>query len=166
MKRWDYLVEADDALRKAEAAYNKESSDEATVMKYVALLRRSGDRRRGDTVENIFILNNAYRGIGFNKPDAAEVGRIASHYTTEDLREMLTELNPNRVNVHLLNSVFSRELRRANGDPQEWRISGKVTTWKTRPTHFRVLVKYGLYNHGYLTHENTHQFSRDEDDAR
>jgi hypothetical protein len=34
------------------------------------------------------------------------------------------------------------------------RRSGRTKTWKTRPGHFRVPVKYGLYESGEITHEN------------
>jgi hypothetical protein len=39
-----------------------------------------------------------------------------------------------------------------------WRRNGKTKTWKTRPTHFSVPVKYGLYGYGYITHDNAHEF--------
>ena len=34
-----------------------------------------------------------------------------------------------------------------------WRRNGQTKVWKTRPTHFRVPVKFGLYKHGYVTHD-------------
>ena len=41
-----------------------------------------------------------------------------------------------------------------DGTPLRVRVTGKCKTWKTRPTHFRLPVKYGLYESGYITHEN------------
>jgi hypothetical protein len=32
-----------------------------------------------------------------------------------------------------------------------WRRNGATQTWKTRPTEFRVPVKYGMYAYGQLT---------------
>ena len=39
-----------------------------------------------------------------------------------------------------------------------WRRNGKTKLWKTRPTHFRIPVKYGLYDYGYIDHDNADQF--------
>jgi hypothetical protein len=39
-----------------------------------------------------------------------------------------------------------------------WRINGKSKTWKTRPEEFKIPIKFGLYEHGYLTHENAANF--------
>lgn len=35
-----------------------------------------------------------------------------------------------------------------------WRKNGKVKTWKTRPGHARVPVKFGLRAYGYIDHDN------------
>ena len=32
----------------------------------------------------------------------------------------------------------------------EVRASGRCKTWKTRPAHFRVPIKYGFYEHSYI----------------
>ena len=34
------------------------------------------------------------------------------------------------------------------------RRTGKTKLWKTRPTEFRIPVKFGLYESGYITHAN------------
>ena len=36
----------------------------------------------------------------------------------------------------------------------ECRRNGQTKLWKTRPNHFRVPLKYGLYEHAYLDHDN------------
>ncbi len=54
--------------------------------------------------------------------------------------------------IHMVNH------RNADGTPVRWRINGKCKTWKTRPNEFRVPIKHGLYDYGYLTHENAHEF--------
>ena len=41
---------------------------------------------------------------------------------------------------------------------ERWRVNGKVKTWKTRPADFRVPVKHGLYDYGYLDHGNCKEF--------
>ena len=38
-----------------------------------------------------------------------------------------------------------------NGKCQNWRVSGKVKLWKTRPNELKVPIKYGLYQNSYLT---------------
>lgn len=42
--------------------------------------------------------------------------------------------------------------------PIRWRANGKCQTWKTRPNEFKLPIKHGLYDYGYLTHENAHLF--------
>ncbi len=44
-----------------------------------------------------------------------------------------------------------------------WRRNGKTKLWKTRPTEFRVPIKWGLKTCGYLTQENMHLFHTVED---
>jgi hypothetical protein len=34
------------------------------------------------------------------------------------------------------------------------RVSGRCQTWKTRPTEFRIPVKFGLYENGEITRGN------------
>lgn len=38
--------------------------------------------------------------------------------------------------------------------PIRWRANGKCKTWKTRPEEFCLPVKHGLYDYGYITHDN------------
>ncbi len=38
------------------------------------------------------------------------------------------------------------------------RRSGATKTWKTRPDHFRVPVKYGMYESGEVTHDNASEW--------
>lgn len=45
----------------------------------------------------------------------------------------------------------------------EVRRNGKGQTWKTRPTHFSVPVKFGLYEHSYITHDNAQDWHTPED---
>lgn len=40
------------------------------------------------------------------------------------------------------------------GRPMRWRKNGQTKLWKTRPGEFRIPVKYGLYDHTYITHED------------
>jgi hypothetical protein len=38
------------------------------------------------------------------------------------------------------------------------RQNGKVKLWKTRPTEFKIPVKYGLYEYFYITQDNAHEW--------
>jgi hypothetical protein len=53
---------------------------------------------------------------------------------------------------------YHRKERNADGTPVRCRVTGKCKTWKTRPTHFRLSVKHGMYDSFYLTHENAHEW--------
>jgi hypothetical protein len=37
-----------------------------------------------------------------------------------------------------------------------WRVSGQCQTWKTRPDHFRVPIKFGMYESSTLDHHNAY----------
>jgi hypothetical protein len=47
--------------------------------------------------------------------------------------------------------------------PERWRSNGKCQTWKTRPDEFRLPVKHGLRDYGYITEREAHEFHRAED---
>lgn len=47
----------------------------------------------------------------------------------------------------------------ADGTPLRCRVNGKCKTWKTRPSEFRLPVKYGLKDCFYITHENANEWS-------
>ena len=46
----------------------------------------------------------------------------------------------------------------SDGTPVRWRVTGQVKTWKTRPEQFKIPVKHGLYDYGYITESNLHLF--------
>ena len=50
----------------------------------------------------------------------------------------------------------------SDGKPTRARVTGKVQTWKTRPDDFRVPIKRGLYDSGYLTPSNAGRFTLTE----
>lgn len=47
----------------------------------------------------------------------------------------------------------------ADGTPLRARRNGKTKTWKTRPGHFRIPTKIGLYQYSEITHENAHEWN-------
>ena len=48
--------------------------------------------------------------------------------------------------------------RNADGTCVRWRVNGAVKTWKTRPNEFKVPVKHGMYDFGYVTQHNYFYF--------
>ena len=58
--------------------------------------------------------------------------------------------------LHHGQTLYCKYDRNADGTPWRWRVNGKVKTWKTRPAHFEVPIKRGLYSYGYLTHNTDH----------
>lgn len=56
------------------------------------------------------------------------------------------------------NNFESTTYKNADGTPVRWRRNGKTKTWKTRPADFRIPVKYGLYEYGYIDQNNADQF--------
>lgn len=44
--------------------------------------------------------------------------------------------------------------RNADNTPMRARRSGATRVWKTRPGEFKIPVKHGLRNSGYITNEN------------
>ena len=51
----------------------------------------------------------------------------------------------------------------ADGSRQRWKVTGKVKFWKTRPWDFRIPVKYGMRDYGYVTPHTADDFSLDEE---
>ena len=45
-------------------------------------------------------------------------------------------------------------VKNADKSPARCRVSGKCQTWKTRPTEFKLPVKYGLLDSFYITEDN------------
>lgn len=49
--------------------------------------------------------------------------------------------------------------KNADGTALRCRAMGACKTWKTRPTEFKLPVKYGMYNSFYITQDNAHEWS-------
>src|SRR3990167_6766732 len=48
--------------------------------------------------------------------------------------------------------------KNSDGTPVRWRRNGATKTWKTRPDEFRIPIKHGLYDYGYIDQDKAHQF--------
>ncbi len=51
-------------------------------------------------------------------------------------------------------TLFHVSKKDSRGEPMRIRVSGKCQTWKTRPEDFKLPVKYGMYESGYITPSN------------
>lgn len=51
-----------------------------------------------------------------------------------------------------------KTLKNSDGTPVRCRRNGKTKLWVTRPTEFRIPVKYGLREHFYIDHNNAHNW--------
>lgn len=50
------------------------------------------------------------------------------------------------------------ENHQPGGKVHRWRRNGSTQTWATRPSEFRIPVKYGLNQTGQITHLNADGF--------
>jgi len=48
--------------------------------------------------------------------------------------------------------------KNSDNTPMRVRVNGKCKTWVTRPNEFRLPVKYGLYECGYIDQDNAASF--------
>jgi hypothetical protein len=56
------------------------------------------------------------------------------------------------------NLVSMNNEKNYDGTCCRWRVTGKIKTWKTRPEEFKVPLKHGMYDYGYLTEKNFFYF--------
>lgn len=56
------------------------------------------------------------------------------------------------------NMFVSTHIRDSKGNMIRVRRTGQNKTWVTRPNEFRIPIKYGLYQSGYITHENMNEW--------
>jgi len=58
---------------------------------------------------------------------------------------------------------FHENTPRSNGACYVWRRNGRTQTWVTRPDHFKVPVKHGMWSYDYITQDNAHEFHTEAD---
>lgn len=61
--------------------------------------------------------------------------------------------------LHRGQTLYHKKLRNADGTPTRCRVNGKCQTWKTRPSEFKLPVKYGLKTCFYITESNAEEWS-------
>jgi len=72
------------------------------------------------------------------------------------LAEMLGERKLNALNFTTI-FIPSGEIKSLDNGIK-WRRNGATKVWKTRPDEFKIPVKHGLRDYGYITNENAHLF--------
>ena len=58
--------------------------------------------------------------------------------------------------------VYIKGLYNSDGTAARARVTGKVKTWKTRPSDVEVPIKRGMYDSGYVTSRNLDRFTLTE----
>lgn len=58
--------------------------------------------------------------------------------------------------------LYVKNLFNADGSFKRYKVNGKVKVWKRSPEKVKIPVKHGLYEYGYVTHENLEYFSLNE----
>lgn len=69
------------------------------------------------------------------------------------------------MNAHYGQIFYHATARNADYTAVRVRASGRCKTWKTRPSEFRLPVKYGLYQSLAITHENAGDFLTEDPTA-
>lgn len=65
------------------------------------------------------------------------------------------------------NILYHMTFKDCHGLPLQVRVNcSTAKLWKRSPERFQVAFKYGLYNYGYLTESNAHDFTLDQDEAK
>ncbi len=180
MSKWEHLIDdGGDKLRQIQAEYSSHKSP-VTEARLTWALNEADTRLRA--AERAFKAANTYQSLEAYIREAKRSGdtKLAKHlgivyellgdFTEEEITQMETSTTPNRVNTIAMNAsgvttLYHRTDTNVDRTPQRWRVTGKVKFWKTRPTHFKIPVKRGMREYGYVTHENAEQFSTDENEA-
>jgi hypothetical protein len=57
--------------------------------------------------------------------------------------------------------LYHKKVKNSRGEPYKCRVNGKCKVWKTRPLDFKLPIKSGLYEYGYITNLNADEWSLD-----
>jgi len=56
-------------------------------------------------------------------------------------------------------TFYHKTLKDSKGQPRKYSRNGKNKLWKTRPSDFKIPVKRGLREYGYIDNENYTNFN-------
>ena len=70
--------------------------------------------------------------------------------------------------INLINgtTLYHKTLKDSRGFPRQCRVNGKCKVWKTRPEEFKLPVKAGLYEYGYISNFNVEEWTIDADEIK
>lgn len=93
---------------------------------------------------------------GLRDPDMARIAEyVGVHVLTRQELLALVQVTKAQAAALTYGDVLHHAYKRnRDGTPMRVRVTGKCKTWKTRPDEFKLPVMYGLYESGYVTHEN------------
>lgn len=60
-----------------------------------------------------------------------------------------------------INMFYSTELKNADKTRLRARRNGETKTWKTRPAEFKIPIKHGMYDYGYITEQEAQYWTID-----
>jgi len=89
--------------------------------------------------------------------------RVLAYSALRDSVKRLTKEKDMIINKFLKSDYFYHKcIRDRNCSPLKVRRNGKNKLWKTDPSKFKIPVKRGLNEYGYITHQNYHEWSTDQ----
>jgi hypothetical protein len=95
--------------------------------------------------------------------DKKEIGPPTRNEIRHNIKLMLKGLRGEdltRENAETVNDFWSRTETYSDGVTPIWvRRNGRTKTWVTRPKEFRIPVKYGFYEHFYITDKDAANWS-------
>lgn len=56
-------------------------------------------------------------------------------------------------------TLYHVSLKDSRGAPLQCRTNGACKTWVTRPSEFKLPVKYGMYQYFYITQDSANEWS-------
>ena len=64
--------------------------------------------------------------------------------------------------VDAMTAEWFHENHGPTGKIVRWHRNGKTMVWKTRPGEYRIPVKHGLYEYGYIYHTDAGRFHTED----
>jgi hypothetical protein len=107
------------------------------------------NQMRKDAVKSV-LGRLAYNQVG---QDLLAALGLEKH-TRAELAAMVTLTKAEAVDLKYGTILHHIIKRNADNTPMRLRVSGKCQTWVRRPDEFKLPVKYGFYESGYLTPQN------------
>lgn len=69
------------------------------------------------------------------------------------------------VALHHGKTLYHVSMKNADKSALRVRVNGNCQTWKTRPAEFKLPIKHGMYQYGYITEKNGNEWTTEEPEA-